>query len=367
MVKFHIFLIILLVICPFSIQDEFEYKYEEKKGQFINMNGQNYINIVKVKTNKKYIKVTTSPNSNLVTATILFFKKKTDKREDALLFADNKVGDNDLFIYKELFDDTIYLNISCYNDKDCSYRFKIDESDHIELKRDGQYSYQSNKENQKNTFMISRKNEDKNTIGEDENAVMTFFVDGNGYSSDTLKMNVEYVVGSEKTTVPGVKIFTKGKIITFKESDYKYDENGYYLITVDASSMDYVTVGSRSIHPNEYMYTNHINPNDKAIDGYIKLDIMKSECFNIDPFGDSDEQKKFIINVIAYSHNIQFYYIYEKNGEEIPGEYHNITDEFAATLTYKLEKERFFCLRSLNGEDVFYNLQVVDFKKHLLH
>ena len=103
MVKFHILLIILLVIFPFSIQGELVYNFEDKKCQLISLNGQNYINIKNVKTNKKYVKVTTSPSSNIHTATaaILFFKEKTDKREEALLFADNKVGDNDLFIYKE--------------------------------------------------------------------------------------------------------------------------------------------------------------------------------------------------------------------------------------------------------------------------
>ena len=366
MVKFNIFLILFYLLIAFSFQEEIVYNYQNEKERFISLDGQNYILINNVKLNKKYLKIVTNPKYDVAnTATILFFNKKTDKREEALLYGDDKMADNFLYISKELFDNVVYLNISCFKENTCSYLFKFEETDYIELKRDGSYSYQTNKGNTKNTFMVKRKNENSGSGQlDDEKAIMTFYV--NGIEMGLLNMNVEYYDAKkkEKYVIKDIKPFIKGKIVTFKEEDYEYDENSYYLITIDSQIDDYVLVGSRSIHPNEYEYTNHILPNDKAIDGYIKQSIIKKECFNIDPLGESSEAKSFIINIIAYTHNVHFYYINAKNGEDIPEDQKKITDEYATTLTYKNEKNRYFCLKSTDGEDVYYNLQVTDFNRN---
>ena len=366
MVKFNIILILFYLLTAFSFQKELEYDYEDGKGKIFALDGQNFVTIKNINLSKKYLKIITMPKYDISnTATILFFKKKTDKREEALLFGDDKIGDNFLFISKDLFDDSVYLNVSCFKEDTCSYQLRFDETEHIQLKRDGIYSYQTNKGNTKNTFIVSRKNEDsKSGNVDDEKAIMTFFV--NGIDISLLNMNVEYYDAKrrEKTVIKDIKTFTKGKIVTFKEEDYDYDENSYYLITVDSKVDDFILIGSRSIHPNEHELTNHINPNDKAIDGYIKQDILQSECFNIDPLGESTDKKNFIINVIAYTHNVRFYFINAKDGEEISEDQKIIVDEYATTLTYKDEKNRFFCLKSSNDEDVIYNLQVIDFNRN---
>jgi len=366
MVKINIILIIFYLLTTFSIQKDVDFDYEDDKGKIFALDGQNFVYIKNIKLKKKYLKITTLPKYDITnTATILFFKKKTTNREEALLFGDDKIGDNFLFIPKDLFDDSVYLNVSCFNEVTCSYQFKFDETEYIQLKRDGIYSYQTNKGNTKNTFIVSRKNDDSvSGKVEDEKAIMTFFA--NGIDFTFINMFVEYYDAKtgDKIVIKDIKTFTKGKIMTFKEEDYEYDENSYYLITIDSKVDDYIIVGSRSIHPSEYEYTNHINPNDKAIDGYIKQDILKSECFNIDPLGEVSDKKYFVINIIAYTHNVHFYYINSKDGEEISEDQRNISDEYATTLTYKDEKNRFFCLRSSDDEDVMYNLQVIDFNRN---
>lgn len=366
MVKYNIFLILFYLITVKSYQIDVKYNYQTQKENFFSLEGQKYILIENVKLTKKYLKIFTNPKYDFAnTATILFYNKETDKREDALLLGDDRMGDNYLYISKDLFDSSVYLNISCFKENSCSYHFKFEETEYIELNRDGFYSYQTNKGNTKNTFMIKRKNENSGSGQlDDEKAIMTFFV--NGIDNNLLNVNVEYYDAKkkDKIVIKDIKPFTKGKIITFKEEEYDYDENSYYLMTVDSKTDEYVIVGSRSIHPNEYEYTNHINPNDKAIDGYIKQSVLKRECFNIDPLGESSEAKSFVINIIAYTHNVHFYYIDARNGEDIQEDQKKITDEYATTLTYKDEKNRYFCLKSTNDEDVYYNLQVIDFNRN---
>jgi hypothetical protein len=184
MVKFNIILILFYLLTAFSFQKEFEYDYEDGKGKIFALDGQNFVTIKNINLSKKYLKIITMPKYDISnTATILFFKKKTDKREEALLFGDDKIGDNFLFISKDLFDDSVYLNVSCFKEDTCSYQLRFDETEHIQLKRDGIYSYQTNKGNTKNTFIVSRKNEDsKSGNVDDEKAIMTFFVNNRYFS-----------------------------------------------------------------------------------------------------------------------------------------------------------------------------------------
>ena len=198
MVKFNIFLILFYLLIAFSFQDDIEYNYQNEKERFISLDGQNYILINNVKLTKKYLKIITNPKYDVAnTATILFFNKKTNKREEALLYGDDKMADNFLYIPKDLFDNVVYLNISCFKENSCSYLFKFEETDYIELKRDGSYSYQTNKGNTKNTFMVKRKNENSGSGQlDDEKAIMTFYV--NGIEMALLNMNVEYYDAKKK-------------------------------------------------------------------------------------------------------------------------------------------------------------------------
>ena len=362
-------LLFLLYFISISKCDEYDVDYQEidfKEQTSVKARGvNNYFEIINIPKTKNYLKVSTIVSDPTYPAIIAFHKAKISRQEDATLLEDKQYGNIALYIPRELIKDNVYLNVTCYMSNN-AYTLEIEETDHIEIGRDDSYSYYTNKNNQKNTFKISRKNtdEESGSLG-DENSIMTFFVNGN----NNIKVDIVYVKnGIECSFSDTFENTPHGKVITFKESKYEYNENNYYLVTIESNVGDYLLFGSRSIGEKTETsdHVNKIIPNSRAVDGYINPQYLKRECFNVEPL-DNKKDDYFIINIISYTHNIKYFFINQNTGKtDTEFEQGNIYDENAIKFFYKDELTRYFCISSINsGEKVMYNVQVTDFFRQI--
>jgi hypothetical protein len=371
-----LFLILfLLYFISFSKCDDYDVDYDpidyetEEHTKSIKV-GQKYFEIKNVPTTSNYFKISTIPNDLHYPAIIAFHKVKISRKDDAVLLGEKQYGNITLYIPKELIvDKKVYLNVTCYI-PNCNYKLELGESDYIDIGRDETYSYYTNEGNNENIFKISRYNSDSQSgqVG-DEKSVMTFFVNGN----ENVNVSVEYMNDRNKEKFKDNFIKTpNGKIMTFDERNYKYNEKNYYLVTIKSTTGDYLIFGSRSIGERLFLedHVNKIIPNSRAVDGYINKNYLKRECFNIDPFeeiGEKSTKDYFIVNIISYSHNLKYFFIKSDTGEiDKQFETGSIKDEAAIKFFYKDEKDRYFCISSNNeDEDVLYNLQVTDFFRQI--
>ena len=366
-------LLILLLLYFISITkcDDYDVDYQKidfkDYSQPIKAKGpHNYYEITNIPKNKKYLKISTIVSDPLYPAIIAFHKAKISRQEDATLLEDKQYGDISLYIPKELIVDNVYLNITCYASNN-PYNIEIEESDYIEIGRDDSYTYYTNKNNDFNYFKISRNNTDSKSgdLG-NEKSIMTFFINGN----NDIEASISYVKkGNENPFYEDFVDTPHGKIVTFDEDKYEYNEDYYYLVKIKSKVGDYLIFGSRSIgdRTSRADRVNLIVPNSKAVDGYINPKFLTRECFNIEPFEEIKKEDYFIINIISYTHNIKYYFIDKDNGKiDQDFEQGNIKDEIAIKLFYKDEIQRYFCISSINGgEEVKYNVQVTDFFRQI--
>ena len=157
-------LLFLLYFISISKCDEYDVDYQEinfKEQTSVKARGvNNYFEIINIPKTKNYLKVSTIVSDPTYPAIIAFHKAKISRQEDATLLEDKQYGNIALYIPRELIKDNVYLNVTCYMSNN-AYTLEIEETDHIEIGRDDSYSYYTNKNNQKNTFKISRKNTDE--------------------------------------------------------------------------------------------------------------------------------------------------------------------------------------------------------------
>ena len=366
-------LLFLLYFISITKCDEYDVDYTEidlnKYNKPISAKGlHNYYEITNIKISKKYLKISTIVSDQLYPAIIAFHKAKISRQEDATLLEDKQYGNIALYIPKELIvDKKAYLNITCYVSYN-PFSIEIEETDYIEIGRDESYSFYTNKNNVKNYFKISRNNTDSQSGGVgDEKSIMTFFVNGN----NNIDVSIVYVKNGKESSFSEKFVDTPhGKIITFDETKYEYDEDNYYLVTIESKVGDFLIFGSRSIGDKilQFDRVNLIIPNSRAVDGYINPKYLKRECFNIEPFESSKSDKDyFIINIISYTNNIKYFFIDQNSGKiDTDFEQGNIYDEIAIKLFYKDEAKRYFCISSINeNEEVKYNVQVTDFFRQI--
>ena len=305
-----------------------------------------------------YIKIVTNSNYDQGPAYIIFSKEKHPERSNGLLVSDSISSlENLLYVNKEyITNNELYITIGCHV-KSCLYNVTFSNTEYIEIKRDSSYTYLTGNKNTKNSFKISRKNEESEI--ENQNATMIFSINT---PNNFLNAKLYCVNSINKTDISYlIKNFDKGLIMTFKENDNcEYQNDAYYLIDVKSTDGDYIIFNSRSI---DLKSDNTIVPNSPALDSYLKEGILEEECFIVSP--PVPQPKGFyVINILTFSNplNITLKDPVTLKVEEIGIVYY----EEAIKITYEFGNNRKICVKGLNDKEVIFNMQLTDTNIELL-
>ena len=338
-----------------------------KKKEFKGKNSEYFqINFNKELT-KNYLRIyVKSKGININQEVIMSTSIEKPNRANATLFAEEPFGDVFMYVSKELLDDVMYLNLTCYSDV-CPIVVILSETDDFNISRDSQHSFLSNPPSLENKFYVHR-SDYRNETYFDQNATMTLFVTG---PPKTTKVTMKYLRPSDDgkknytTKIPFIKT-DYGFIASFNEQDYEYHEKGLYEITVKSSEISYITVGSRSTVEGFYTKANHIFPNKRGTFGYFDKSMLSGECFRITvPYLEEKSKKDdyyLYANFIVFSETAEVYFLNQITGKEIDGKTNSIEGELGVIVTMDDVDNNVICIRPSGGKDnISYYLELNDY------
>ena len=324
-------------------------EFKGKKSEYfqINFNKELTKNYLRIYVKSKGINI----NQEVIMSTSI----EKPNRANATLFAEEPFGDVFMYVSKELLDDVMYLNLTCYSDV-CPIVVILSETDDFNISRDSQHSFLSNPPSLENKFYVHR-SDYRNETYFDQNATMTLFVTG---PPKTTKVTMKYLRPSDDgkknytTKIPFIKT-DYGFIASFNEQDYEYHEKGLYEITVKSSEISYITVGSRSTVEGFYTKANHIFPNKRGTFGYFDKSMLSGECFRITvPYLEEKSKKDdyyLYANFIVFSETAEVYFLNQITGKEIDGKTNSIEGELGVIVTMDDVDNNVICIRPSGGKE----------------
>lgn len=205
---------------------------------------------------KKYIRIHTNRNYDPISNMEIAFSSTNPNptRANAEFFHDQFAGnDVDLYLNSEnITDDKFYISNTLSTEEAINnYNLSVTEVDYIEVGRDSRYTHSISPEKSfsltPEVFRIPRFSHNKS---EDEGAFLTVSASGSTLKDDILC----FLTYHNKTGDQGVEIkmekFNEGKIATFKENDYKYeDETAYYEMLCYGIPGDLIKIDAKSTTP----------------------------------------------------------------------------------------------------------------------
>ena len=338
-----VFILIFIQIKGISLEEKINIKIDEEVKNINEFNNINIKKEYKIEISseiqmKEYLKI--KVNSFILDGAkyIYYFSKEEIENREQIAEPINKV--TIMYLNKEQISNKIfYLVIESKSDKICDYTISFSFTDYVELQSiNNIFSYYVSSKNKKMSFSLENLQFNK---------IITIFATGN----KEIKI---FGLDNYKFTK-----FNNGLITTFIDNN----ENKNIIFDIEGEEGDIINVG--------YKLKNIINENNQGIFGYLKKELNKEECYDININKENNNnEKSFIIEGILMNRKgkIKFKNINEEDIEKTI----KIKDESFIEVFYPFDNNgnllyKYFCI-SLpdydNDGDLIYSIKLYE-KKYI--
>ena len=339
-----VFILLFIQIKGISLAEKINIKIDEAVKNISEYNNVNVKKEYKIDISsgiqmKEYLKIEVNSLKLDGAKYIYFFSKEEMENREQIAEPINKV--TIMYLKKEQISNKIfYLIIESKFDKICDYTISFSFTDYVQLQSiNNIFSYYVSSKNKKMSFSL------ENLQNESSNKIITIFATGN----KEIKI---FGLANYKFTK-----FNNGLITTFINND----ENKNIIFDIEGEEGDIINVG--------YKLKNIINENNPGIFGYLKKELNKEECYDININKENiNNEKSFIIEGILMNRKVKIKF--KNNNNQDIEKTIKIKDESFIETFYPFDNTgnllyKYFCI-SLhdddNDDDLIYSIKLYEKK-----
>lgn len=289
---------------------------DEQSSTYITINIDNYTEI-----NNKYFHISAKSEDNPVSPIIISSSKESHPSiKSSDLFSTQRIGASHLFLGNDLFNENIYLNITC-NVYPCSFNLTLylEEYPILEIGKTFSYFVKNNKNNFTTFKIESQTALSSPNINSSANHILTLTISfSNKDSIDTELLLKTKDNDDDMAKLDANHIMEKRIIYSFREENIINEKGGdpenngnYYLLNIYSDNDQYITitVTSKEIFDERDVPINKIIPNEGGKYSLLKKNILTEECYNINTnLGDYSDSLIFA-SISFYTKPVNYYFI----------------------------------------------------------
>ena len=162
-----------------------------------------------------------------------------------------------------------------------------------------------------------------------------------------------YFDGNNSTEITDTIDVNNGKLITFDESKYEYNENSYYYIESNQIVNSYIIINSKVFKNNKSTF----NANSLAFQGGLNNE-LGTQCFSINFYKPENinSELKLHFHIMSLSGSIQYYF-----DKESPISKNSIDYDIAFTYSKNDLENSNLCIQNQKESNSAYFLEIIDF------
>ena len=296
---------------------------------------------IKYDGKQNYIQVKVSSTSN--NPYIIYCQQKECSGENAFLLSNLREKEQSLFIKnKFLIEKEGYIEVFSYEES-LKGSVTFSTSEFMLLNRDSSISYFSNNDDDNNLIKIPMEKTSEKTI-----MTLSLYVS----NQENFLASFYYFDGNNSTDITDSIDVNNGKIITFDESKYEYNENSYYYIESNQIVNSYVIINSKVFKNNKSTF----NANSLAFQGGLNNE-LGTQCFSINFYKpeNTNSELKLHFHIMSLLGSMQYYF----KKEEQQQEKYEIDYDIAFTYSKNDLENMDLCIEN-EGVDSAYFLEIID-------